>query len=140
MRNSQLLEYIKQWDLKPNARNRISYIQTLQHFSVDRSGWLVLFCRWHDIKSQGFRNRITAIQKHKGPRTTKTSSGRKYVKSSTLRREQLMIRGHESWRPSRTVDIRSKDMRTQAQVRGLTEWVSNFTRMHRCGFIESVPG
>jgi len=39
MKNVQLLELIKYWNLSPKMRNRSSYIQALQEFSADRSSW-----------------------------------------------------------------------------------------------------
>jgi hypothetical protein len=37
--NAQLLELVRQWDLKPAKRNRASYIKALEGFSADRSAW-----------------------------------------------------------------------------------------------------
>jgi hypothetical protein len=66
----------------------------------------------------------SAIRKHMGPRMTATKSTRGRVKTSTLRRQQLM--GDVPSPPCAVLDGRPRDMRTQAQITGLIEWVGHF--------------
>lgn len=72
------------------------------------------------------REHMVAIRKHKGPRNMGTTAGaptRKYVKSSALRRERLMNLANDSQISCQTADLRSKDMRTHAQLAELSKWV-----------------
>src|ERR1700722_1628475 len=77
-----------------------------------------------------------AIRKHKGPQTTQTISTRKYIKNSTLCHEKLMAWGNEISGLCSTTDVRSRDMRTPAEVASLIEWVSGFTLAPICIDIE----
>jgi hypothetical protein len=67
-----------------------------------------------------FKNRYRrrAVRKHKGPRTVSNGG---YVKPSTLRRERLIGRA-DDWCWVST--MRTRDTRMQAEVMGLSEWVS----------------